>query len=141
MKEKIKDRLSVGDKFDIVRLGESSKENLRSAYELALELEGLPLDTVEPPAKMFDRAGMFIWSWLDALDEILDVFCQENDLTGGVLGPPIVEDLKNIEQDKALRLFHLAHAVTVAETFKRDLIHEMMVWSLRQREIEESSKS
>lgn len=120
----------------IMRLGESPKENLRSAYELALRVDNKQPHMVESAINMFDRTGKFIWDYIATLQKIAGEFYERTGLTGGVTGPASLGDIQYLSEHDAKELFMISFAQVEAETFKRDLLAEMIRWSTKKKEME-----
>lgn len=121
--------------LQLMRLGDGPKDNLRLAYQVALQVDNKQPHMVESADKMFHRTGAFIWAYIETLNQIVSEFYQRCGLTGGVTGPASLDDIKFLSEPDALELFNLTFAQVSAETFKRDLLSEMISWAAKKKEL------
>jgi len=115
----------------LLRSGDDTKENLRTAYEMALIIDGDPAGTKEKADAMFNRTGKFLWAYHDELKAILNDFTDRTGLTGGAVGPATMGDIQHLSEPDAKELFDIFFSIQEAEKFKRDLIGEMIAWSVK----------
>lgn len=120
----------------IMRLGETPRDNLRSAYEIALKVDNKQPHMVEAAADMFDRTGKFIFTYIATLNQIAVDFYERTGLTGGATGSASIKDIQFLTTPDAKELFLICFAQVEAATFKKDLIAEMISWAAKKKEMD-----
>lgn len=125
----IREMIFAAPNMLLLRATESPTDNLRSAYEMALIHDDLQPDKVEAPEEMFKRTGAFIWAVIEALDQIAAGFGDRTGMTGGATGAASIGDIRHLTEPDAKELFDITFARREAETFKKDVIGELIKWS------------
>jgi len=115
----------------LLRAEDNPKENLRTAYELARTFDKVPNGTKDGADAMFKRTGAFLWAYADALGTILNDFYSRTGMVGGATAAATLGDISHLTKPDALELFNIVFAIREVETFKRDLISEMIAWAAR----------
>ncbi len=110
----------------LMKSGDNPKENIRTAYDLALTSQELPVDHREPPLEMFTRAARFIFDCCSELSIIAGEFYEKAGLVGGATGSASLADIRYLSRENALGLFNITYAQHEAEIFKRDVIRGML---------------
>ena len=127
----LKERILEIDDYRYLRRGEDPAENLQNAYEAALELDGKDIGFLEPTAEVFRRVGKFCWTYEATLNEIACDVYDDLGLSGGATGSASIEDIKDMPEASALKLFSATFAQHEAALFKQDVTQQLMAWAAR----------
>ena len=114
----LKDKILAIDDYQYLKTGPERKENVRNAYEVALELDGKPMDYKEPNDDMFNRVGRFCWLYAATLNDIACDIHNEFGLVGGATGGASISDVQHLSAEAALKLFNITYAEHEAERLK-----------------------
>jgi len=117
--------------YMLLKSTEDAKENLRTAYELALSHDNKPVDMKEQPDDMFHRTGRFIWAVGDALTEIKEEAYKNMGLIGGAAGSASLADLQYLSEGDAAIVMDIAFAEKEIQVFKKDCVNALIAWAAR----------
>ena len=117
----LKEKILALDGYEYIRRCGDQKQNVRNAYEAALELADMPMDHREPAYKMFDRVGKFCWVYEATLNEIACDIYDALDLAGGAAGSASIKDIDYVSPEDALKLHQISLAQHQAKEFQWDV--------------------
>ena len=127
----LKERILDTADYRYLKREEDPIDNLRNAYEVALELDGKHIGFLEEPDEMFRRVGKFCWTYEATLNEIACDVYDDLGLAGGATGSASIADIKDIPKEAALKLFDITFARHEAGLFKQDVTQQLMAWAAR----------
>ena len=119
--------IQLPDNFCLLRSDADPKENIRNAYDLACEHDGI--SEHEPPLKMFIRAGLFIIKYIDQLNSEYAKILENAGLIGGAAGNAPISAIEHLETEDALNLFEINYALLNAERIRDQLNKMLIAWN------------
>jgi len=131
MKAKIIQLIKQADSNPILVHTGNNREDLRSAYEMALICSDLGIDNKEQPIAMFERTGRFLFELISVLSAIGEC-CYENNIEDGARGSITAGEIEYLTKDDALDAFNIVESIYHAERIKDVLCLALIDWSKKQ---------
>lgn len=122
--------INLPDDYCLLRSNAEPKENIRAAYDLACEHDGV--SEHEPPLKMFIRTGLFLTQYINQLNSEYTKILENTGLIGGAAGNAPISAIEHLDTKDALDIFEINFALLNAERIRDQLNQMLVTWNSKQ---------